>query len=170
VLGINPIEAAVLVVLALLIFGPEGLPKFAADAGRFLRDLRTMAQRARADVTRELGPEFENISLRDLDPKRFAAKHLLGPDDFDLGLDDDRPARNGGPRRDEGGQPVRRAPGRSGERRTYEPAERRTYGPADSRTPDPADSRTPEPAEPAADGSARTRADRVPPPYDSDAT
>ncbi len=161
-LGINPIEAAVLVVLALLIFGPEGLPKFAADAGRFLRDLRTMAQRARADVTRELGPEFENISLRDLDPKRFAAKHLLGPDDLDLGLDDDRPARNGGPRRDDASAPARRGAARSGARRTHEPAERRTYGPADPRTYDPAES--------AADGPARTRAERVPPPYDSDAT
>lgn len=162
-LGINPIEAAVLVVLALLIFGPEGLPKFAADAGRFLRDLRTMAQRARADVTRELGPEFENISLRDLDPKRFAAKHLLGPDDLDLGLDDDdRPARNGGPRRDGASPPARRAAGPSGERRTYGPADPRTYDPAGP----VADGLT----EPAADGPARTRADRVPPPYDADAT
>jgi len=88
-LGIGGAEAVVLLILGLLILGPERLPKVAADAARTLRGLRRMADRARADVTRELGPEFEDIGLADLNPRRFVSRHLL-----DDALDDDpRPAR-----------------------------------------------------------------------------
>jgi sec-independent protein translocase protein TatB len=89
VLGIGGGEAVVLLILGLLILGPERLPKVAADAARTLRELRRMAERARSDVTRELGPEFEDIGLADLNPRRFVSRHLLD-DELD---DDPRPAR-----------------------------------------------------------------------------
>ena len=88
-LGIGGGEAVVLLILGLLILGPERLPKVAADAARTLRELRRLAERARADVTRELGPEFEDIGLADLNPRRFVSRHLLD-DELD---DDPRPAR-----------------------------------------------------------------------------
>ena len=88
-LGIGGGEAVVLLILGLLILGPERLPKVAADAARTLRELRRFAERARADVTRELGPEFEDIGLADLNPRRFVSRHLLD-DELD---DDPRPAR-----------------------------------------------------------------------------
>jgi sec-independent protein translocase protein TatB len=98
--GINGWEFVVLAVIALLVLGPEKLPKFAADAARTVRQLRRMASDARAEVTRELGPEFQDISLQDLNPRTFVSKHLLDDDDLDLGLGDDdeapaRPAGNG---------------------------------------------------------------------------
>jgi sec-independent protein translocase protein TatB len=89
VLGIGGGEAVVLLILGLLILGPERLPKVAADAARTLRELRRMAERARSDVTRELGPEFEDIGLADLNPRRFVSRHLLD-DELD---DGPRPAR-----------------------------------------------------------------------------
>ena len=88
-LGIGGGEAVVLLILGLLILGPERLPKVAADVARTLRGLRRMAEQARADVTRELGPEFEDIGLADLNPRRFVSRHLLD-DELD---DDPRPAR-----------------------------------------------------------------------------
>ena len=87
--GIGGGEAVVLLILGLLILGPERLPRVAADAARTLRGLRRMAEQARADVTRELGPEFEDIKLADLNPRRFVSRHLLD-DELD---DDPRPAR-----------------------------------------------------------------------------
>jgi len=38
----------ILAVLALVVFGPHELPKIAAQAGRALRDLRRIAERASA--------------------------------------------------------------------------------------------------------------------------
>jgi sec-independent protein translocase protein TatB len=89
VFGIGGGEAVVLLILGLLILGPERLPKVAADVVRTLRDLRRMADRARSDVTRELGPEFEDIGLADLNPRRFVSRHLLD-DELE---EDPRPAR-----------------------------------------------------------------------------
>jgi sec-independent protein translocase protein TatB len=85
---INGWEFIVLAVLALVILGPDKLPKYAADAGRMIRSVRRMANDAKREVTDSLGPEFQDIDLADLNPRRFAKRHLLDPDDYDLGLDD----------------------------------------------------------------------------------
>ena len=66
----------VLVVLALIIFGPDQLPKMASQAGRALRDLRRVAESAKADLTEGLGPEFRDFDINDLHPKNFVRKHL----------------------------------------------------------------------------------------------
>ena len=67
----------VLAVLALVVFGPHELPKIAAQAGRALRDLRRIADGAKADLREGLGPEFSDFDLDDLNPRRFVQKHLL---------------------------------------------------------------------------------------------
>lgn len=67
----------ILAVLGLVIFGPDQLPKMAAQAGRALRDLRGLADRARADLSESLGPEFSDFDFNDLNPRTFVRKHLL---------------------------------------------------------------------------------------------
>jgi len=67
----------VLAVIALIVFGPNELPKMAAQAGKALRDLRRIAEGAKNDLRKGLGPEFENFELEDLNPKRFVQKHFL---------------------------------------------------------------------------------------------
>jgi sec-independent protein translocase protein TatB len=67
----------VLAVIALVIFGPNELPKIASQAGRALRDLRRIAEGAKNDLRDGLGPEFANFDIDDLNPKRFVQKHLF---------------------------------------------------------------------------------------------
>jgi sec-independent protein translocase protein TatB len=71
----------VLAVLALIIFGPERLPGMAAQAGRMLRELRRLAEGAKAELQEGLGPEFtefsENFDMADLNPRRFVRKHVM---------------------------------------------------------------------------------------------
>src|SRR5215469_16858937 len=67
----------VLAVIALVIFGPNELPRIARQAGRMLRDLRQIAEGAKADLRAGLGPEFEDFDFDDLNPRRFVQKHLL---------------------------------------------------------------------------------------------
>jgi sec-independent protein translocase protein TatB len=66
----------VLVVLALIIFGPDQLPKIAGQAGKALRDLRRIAESAKADLQEGLGPEFRDFDITELHPKNFVRKHL----------------------------------------------------------------------------------------------
>jgi sec-independent protein translocase protein TatB len=76
----------VLALLALVVFGPNELPKIAAQAGRALRDLQRIAASAKTDLREGLGPELSDFDLDDLNPRRFVQKHLLsdlnrdGPD------------------------------------------------------------------------------------------
>ena len=67
----------ILAVLALVVFGPQELPKMAAQAGRVLRELRQIAEGAKADLREGLGPEFPDFDIDDLNPRRFVRKHLL---------------------------------------------------------------------------------------------
>ena len=67
----------VLAVIALIVFGPKELPKIASQAGRALRDLRRIAEGAKADLKEGLGPEFQDFDFEDLNPRRFVQKHLL---------------------------------------------------------------------------------------------
>jgi sec-independent protein translocase protein TatB len=71
----------VLAVIALIVFGPNELPKVASQAGRMLRDLRKIAEGAKADLRDGLGPEFESFDFEDLNPKTFVRKHLFDEDE-----------------------------------------------------------------------------------------
>ncbi|HEX6887223.1 MAG TPA: Sec-independent protein translocase protein TatB [Candidatus Nanopelagicales bacterium] len=69
-------ELLLIAVLALLVFGPEKLPKVAADAARTLRQVRRMATEARRDLADAAGlQEDQELAatmrdLRSLDPRR----------------------------------------------------------------------------------------------------
>ena len=76
-LDINAPEFVLLLVLAVILFGPERLPDLARNAARLIRYVRTMASSAQQQLSKELGPEFENMDLRDLNPRTFVQKHLL---------------------------------------------------------------------------------------------
>ncbi|GAA5077132.1 sec-independent protein translocase protein TatB [Thermocatellispora tengchongensis] len=90
--GLGWFEVVALVVIALLVFGPEKLPQAAAQAGRTLRQLRRMANSAKADLQAGLGPEFANFDPADLNPKTFVRKHLL--DDLEDDWNDTSRAHN----------------------------------------------------------------------------
>ena len=96
-LDIGAGEFLALGVVAVIVLGPERLPRYAAEAARVVRKVRRLADDARAEVSKELGPELGDVSLRDLNPRTMVRKHLLDPIDLDS-LDDDGPGRTTRPR------------------------------------------------------------------------
>ena len=70
-------EVILLVILAIVVFGPERLPEFARKAAQVLHYVRGLATQAQEQLGEELGPEFKNMDFRDLNPKQFVKKHLL---------------------------------------------------------------------------------------------
>ena len=86
---IGPLELVTLVVLAVLVFGPDKLPKMIQDVTRTIRKIREFSESAKADIREELGPEFKDFDFEDLNPKTFLRKQL---DNDDLGL---KEIRNG---------------------------------------------------------------------------
>jgi sec-independent protein translocase protein TatB len=81
VFDIGIAEILVLLVVAIFVFGPDRLPQVARQAGRTLRQVRQMVHNARTQLSDELGPEFSDVDLRDLNPRHLVRKHLL--DDID---------------------------------------------------------------------------------------
>jgi sec-independent protein translocase protein TatB len=77
VFGVGLSEMAVIAFVAVLVFGPERLPDLAQQAGRFLRRMRDYANAARDDIRRELGPDYADLELRDLDPRTIVRKHII---------------------------------------------------------------------------------------------
>ncbi len=70
-------EFLLLVVAAVILFGPEKLPEFARKAARVVNYVRNIAGNAQQQLGKELGPGFENLDVRDLNPRTFIQKHLL---------------------------------------------------------------------------------------------
>lgn len=103
--GIGFAEILVILIVALLVFGPDRLPEMTKQAATFVRDLRKMVANARRDIAvsaQDLGIDEEDLrTLRELrNPKAFVRDKVLdGLELEDLALDDDTPAeRNGGSR------------------------------------------------------------------------
>jgi sec-independent protein translocase protein TatB len=74
--GIGFGELVVIAFLAVLVFGPDRLPELAQQAGRFVRQLRRFATNARDELRNELGPEYADLELSDLDPRAIVRKHI----------------------------------------------------------------------------------------------
>lgn len=81
--GLGWPEAAVLLLLALFVFGPDRLPGIAKEAGRTLRKVRVYVKSMGEDLKAELGPEVGDLDLRSLDPKEFVRKHLFEDEEPD---------------------------------------------------------------------------------------
>jgi sec-independent protein translocase protein TatB len=81
--GMSPWHIAVLVVVALVVFGPDRLPGMIKELGKALRQVRATAQTMQDDLKSELGPEVGDLDLRSLHPRTFVEKHLFGDDDID---------------------------------------------------------------------------------------
>ncbi|MCW2549072.1 MAG: twin-arginine translocation protein TatB subunit [Mycobacterium sp.] len=82
--GMSPWHIAVLVVVALVVFGPDRLPGMIKELGKALRQVRATALTMQDDLKSELGPEVGDLDLRSLHPRTFVEKHLFGEEDLDV--------------------------------------------------------------------------------------
>ena len=92
--GVGLPEFAVIAFVAVLVFGPDRLPDLARQAGQLVRRVKRMADNARDELRAELGPDYADLELRDLDPREIVRRHIaeaLEEDDEEAA----RPARRG---------------------------------------------------------------------------
>lgn len=75
--GIGLSELMVIAFVAVVVVGPEKVPDLARQAGRMLRQLRMLATATRDELRQELGPEFSDLELRDLDPRVMVRKQVM---------------------------------------------------------------------------------------------
>jgi sec-independent protein translocase protein TatB len=64
-------------VIAVFLLGPERLPHYAAQLGRFVRSLRDLASGAKDRMREEMGPEFDEVDWKKLDPRQYDPRRIV---------------------------------------------------------------------------------------------
>ena len=101
--GIGLAEAAVIAFIAVAVFGPDRLPDLAKQAGAMIRKAKQFANAARDELREELGPEYADLELRDLDPRTIVRKHII--EAMEDAEEDAKPRRKGLRPLDDGERP-----------------------------------------------------------------
>ncbi|ACQ81163.1 twin-arginine translocation protein, TatB subunit [Beutenbergia cavernae DSM 12333] len=70
-------EILLLLVVAAIVIGPERLPTYAEQLGRLVREVKRMATGATERVREELGEEYKDFDLSDLDPRKYDPRRII---------------------------------------------------------------------------------------------
>jgi sec-independent protein translocase protein TatB len=77
VFGITIEKLIVIAVLAAIIIGPAKLPKYAAQLARLVRGLRSFADSAKDRIRDEMGPDFDDVDWRKMDPRQYDPRRII---------------------------------------------------------------------------------------------
>ena len=75
--GINGGEVLILLVVLLLVVGPERLPRYAEQLGGWVRQARVFLREAKARVDEELGDEVKDVDWAALDPRQYDPRRIV---------------------------------------------------------------------------------------------
>jgi sec-independent protein translocase protein TatB len=64
-------------VVAALLIGPERLPRYAEGLARLTTRVREMVTGARSRMRDEMGPEFDEVDWRKLDPRQYDPRRII---------------------------------------------------------------------------------------------
>lgn len=76
-LGLTLDKLLVIGVLAVLLIGPERMPAVAERLGQLVRGVRDLANGAKERVREEMGPEFDEVDWRRLDPRQYDPRRIV---------------------------------------------------------------------------------------------
>jgi sec-independent protein translocase protein TatB len=75
--GLSAEKIIILLLLAVLILGPERLPLYAQKLGEWVRKLRALIDSAQTQIKTELGDDFEDLDWRKLDPRQYDPRRIV---------------------------------------------------------------------------------------------
>jgi sec-independent protein translocase protein TatB len=64
-------------VIAVLIIGPANLPRYASGLATMVRGLRRLFDTAKERVRDEMGPEFDDVDWKSLDPRQYDPRSII---------------------------------------------------------------------------------------------
>ncbi|MFC4904916.1 Sec-independent protein translocase TatB [Kocuria oceani] len=94
--GINGAEMIVLILLALVLIGPERLPEYAEKLKQLVKTAKRYATGATEDLKESLGPELADVDWRKLDPRQYDPRTIVRQALIE-DQDEPAPARPNGP-------------------------------------------------------------------------
>lgn len=74
-------------IVAVFLLGPDRLPYYASQLAKGVRKLRSFTDSAKDRMREELGPEFDDVDWKKLDPRQYDPRRIIR----DALIDDDEP-------------------------------------------------------------------------------
>ncbi|WP_147108434.1 twin-arginine translocase TatA/TatE family subunit [Nesterenkonia populi] len=75
--GINAYEFLVLLLLAVILLGPDRLPQSARKLGEWVRQGRRMAEEAKVRFREETGTDFDQVDWEKYDPRQYDPRRII---------------------------------------------------------------------------------------------
>ncbi|PRY69427.1 sec-independent protein translocase protein TatB [Glaciihabitans tibetensis] len=86
--GLTFDKLVIIGIIAVFVLGPERLPHYAAQLARLVRTVRDMANGAKDRMREEMGPDFDDVDWKKLDPRQYDPRRIIR----EALLDDTTPA------------------------------------------------------------------------------
>jgi sec-independent protein translocase protein TatB len=77
VFGLTFDKLAIIGIIAVFVLGPERLPYYASQLARLVRTVREMANGAKDRMREEMGPDFDEVDWKKLDPRQYDPRRII---------------------------------------------------------------------------------------------
>jgi sec-independent protein translocase protein TatB len=77
VFGLSAEKLLILALLAVIVLGPERLPRYAQQLAQWVKSLKRMVDNAQSQMKSELGEGFEDLDWRKLDPRQYDPRRIV---------------------------------------------------------------------------------------------
>lgn len=75
--GLSGEKLIILVIIAAFVLGPERLPQYAKQLANLIKSVRRMAEGAKDQLANELGPEYQDLDWKKLDPRQYDPRRII---------------------------------------------------------------------------------------------
>ena len=75
--GLTFDKLLIIAIIAVFLIGPDRLPGDAAQLARLVKSLRGMADGAKERMREEMGPEFDEVDWKKLDPRQYDPRRII---------------------------------------------------------------------------------------------
>jgi sec-independent protein translocase protein TatB len=81
--GLSFEKLMLIAVLAVVVVGPQRLPRYAAQLAKLVRAARDIADTAKERVRQEMGSDFDDVDWKKLDPRQYDPRRIIRDALFD---------------------------------------------------------------------------------------
>lgn len=92
--GINGPEFFLLLIIGVLVIGPQRLPEYTQKLANLVKEVRRMASGAREQIKEEVGIDIDDVDWKKYDPRQYDPRRIIKEALLD---DDTKPVSAGAP-------------------------------------------------------------------------
>lgn len=92
--GINGPEFLLLLIIGVMVIGPQRLPEYTQKLANLVKEVRRMASGAREQIKDEVGIDIDDVDWKKYDPRQYDPRRIIKEALLD---DDTKPVSEGAP-------------------------------------------------------------------------